>query len=74
MADLTTGQKLVGFNFNPSGDRGVNELKSLYAKIIDICIRGATTGPENQRRLFQAAVDHAITAQMWAVKAQTWKE
>ena len=74
MSSMEFGKKLVGATFNPSGDPVVNELKSLYAQIIDICARPIGDLTETKRDLFKKAIEHAITAQMWAVKAQTWKD
>jgi hypothetical protein len=71
---LTYGEKAVGLTFNPSGDPLVKELKVIYAKIIDICVleRDLTASPE-QKRLYSIAITEAQSAQMWAVKAATWK-
>lgn len=71
---LTFGQKAVGLNFNPSGNPKVQEVKELYAKIIDILTDGnldnAATGLEG--RILGRAINDAIGAQMWAVKAITF--
>ena len=70
----TFGQKAVGLFFNPSGDATVNELKNLYAQIIDICHarRGSLMQGSEAHRLYAIAITEAQGAQMWAVKAQTW--
>jgi hypothetical protein len=70
----TFGEKAVGLSFNPSGDPDVNELKMRYAQIIDLCnnIRNTETG--ERARLFSVAITEAQSAQMWAVKAVTWKD
>jgi hypothetical protein len=72
---MTYGEKAVGLSFNPSGDAKVNELKQLFAKIIDICneSREGDYGGEH-KRLYAIAITEAQTAQMWAVKAATWKD
>jgi hypothetical protein len=72
--ELTYGEKAVGLTFNPSGDEKVNRVKQLYAEIIDLMaeVRGGT--PSEQGRLASVAITEAQTAQMWAVKAITWKE
>jgi hypothetical protein len=80
MSEITYGQRAVGLTFNPSGDPGVHRVKELYAEIIDLCselrdnarIRGIE-GSETAR-LFSVAITEAQTAQMWAVKALTWRE
>jgi len=74
---LTFGEKAVGLDFNPSGAEKVTELKTLFAKIIDIC-NDAREGGGNMKggevsRLWSIAITEAQTAQMWAVKAATWK-
>jgi hypothetical protein len=72
---MTFGEKAVGLTFNPSGDPQVDRIKRLYAEIIDICNEGreGDYGGE-QKRLFSIAITEAQTAQMWAVKAITWKD
>lgn len=69
---LTYGQKAVGLTFNPSGDPKVHQLKELFAAIIDICDEVEYT-PERWR-LAAIAITQAQQAQMWAVKAVTWKD
>ena len=72
----TFGEKAVGLTFNPSGDPTVNELKQLYAKIIDICHakRGSLMQGSEAHRLYAIAITEAQSAQMWGVKAATWKD
>ncbi len=72
MDDMTRGQQLVGFNFNPSGDEKVAKVKQLCADLIDMLI-DITPDSAAQRELADTAVKEVITAQMWAVKALTWK-
>ena len=77
MREPTFGEKAVGLSFNPSGDPTVQKLKELYAQIIDICndAKNATTPAEpGKGRLFSIAITEAQGAQMWAVKAATWKD
>lgn len=81
--ELTFGEKAVGLTFNPGGHEKVNEVKALYAKIIDLCQESreelknredsypGETG--EMARLYSVAITEAQTAQMWAVKAITWK-
>lgn len=72
---MTYGQKAVGLTFNPSADPDVQKLKELYAQIIDICAEArAKAGPGERGRLFSVAITEAQTAQMWAVKAVTWRD
>lgn len=72
----TFGDKAVGRSFNPSGNLRVDRLKALYAEIIDICAAGrAQAGtPSEAGRLYSVAITETQTAQMWAVKAATWKD
>lgn len=74
--EQTFGEKAVGLSFNPSGDADVDKLKRLYAEIIDICHnhRLALMGGSEKVRLWSVAITEAQGAQMWAVKAATWKD
>lgn len=73
--EQTFGQKAVGLSFNPSGDDAVGIAKSDFAKLIDQMndLRTNSTSSE-QKRLASVAITEAQTAQMWAVKALTWKD
>lgn len=72
---MTYGEKAVGLSFNPSGDDTVNKVKRLYAEIIDLCAAERdTVGMGERARLFSVAITEAQGAQMWAVKAVTWKD
>jgi len=75
--EMTYGEKAVGLTFNPSGDKKVQEVKELYAKIIDITLESAYRVDEENTKEKQAlateAVRQAQTAQMWAVKAITYQ-
>lgn len=78
--DLSFGERAVGLSFNPSMDSRVGRVKSLCAQIIDEmdAIRmlsrsqPSAVDPE-QVRLASVAITEAQGAQMWAVKALTWK-
>jgi hypothetical protein len=72
--EMSFGEKAVGLSFNPSGDPLVNELKTLYAQIIDELNdrREESDNPES-KRLYSIAINEAQSAQMWAVKAVTWR-
>ncbi len=71
----TFGEKAVGLSFNPSKDSDVDLIKKAYAAIIDAMndVRNAATSPE-QKRLAAIAITEAQGAQMWAVKAITWRD
>ena len=72
---LSFGQKAVGLGFNPSELNSVDRCKMHYANIIDQMneLRSGESTPE-QKRLASVAITEAQTAQMWAVKALTWKD
>jgi hypothetical protein len=74
MDDLTFGQKAVGLNFNPSNDDAVGQCKQTFANAIDQLndLRLSTEDGE-VKRLCSAGITEAQGAQMWAVKAITWK-
>ncbi len=70
----TYGQRAVGATFNPSGDPKVQQVKELYAQIIDILHDdGTPTGNAMGEKLRDMAEHQAILAQMAAVKYVTWK-
>jgi len=76
--ELTYGERAVGLSFNPSSNGDVDKLKQLYAEIIDYMndfragyvSRG---GEPEMVRLCSIAITEAQAAQMWAVKAVTWR-
>lgn len=72
---LTFGQKAVGLTFNPSGDPDVHSLKQAAAEFIDRCnyLREATQSGE-RKRMYSLAISDAQAAQMWSVKAATWRD
>lgn len=72
--DLSYGERAVGLAFNPSADASVDRIKSLYAQIIDeMAVLRNTRGGETPR-LASVAITEAQGAQMWAVKAITWRD
>lgn len=81
--DFTFGEKAVGLSFNPAGDEKVQRVKELFAQVIDLCndLRADLKNQEelypgqsaDKARLFSVAITEAQGAQMWAVKAITWK-
>jgi hypothetical protein len=74
--DLTYGQKAVGLIFNPSGSDAVGRCKQLFAYTIDQMndFRNAPDTTPEAKRLASIAITEAQSAQMWAVKALTWKD
>ena len=72
--ELTFGQKAVGLTFNPSNSTAVDLCKQEFADCIDRMneLRITTTSAE-VGRMCSVAITELQTAQMWAVKAITWK-
>lgn len=72
--EITYGEKAVGLTFNPSNNKDVDKCKQAFANIIDNMndLRDSTRDPE-VKRMCSVAITEAQTAQMWAVKAITWK-
>lgn len=70
---LTFGEEAVGRAFNPSADEKVDRLKRLYAEIIDILNDDRGENRDERARLASVAITEAQGAQMWAVKAVTFK-
>lgn len=73
---LTFGERAVGLSFNPSGDKRVDRIKRAYASIIDE-LHWLKMDPNSSAdivRLASVAITEAQSAQMWAVKALTWKD
>lgn len=74
MSELSFGGQAVGLTFNPSNDDSVATCKGEYADVIDRMnnLRNLTDN-EEVKRMASIAITNAQTAQMWAVKAITWK-
>ena len=72
--DLTFGEKAVGLTFNPGNNKDVDKCKQAFSNIIDNMhdLRESTHEYE-VKRMCSLAIIEAQTAQMWAVKAITWK-
>lgn len=73
--ELTFGEKAVGLSFNPSGDNTVNVIKQIFAEAIDT-INNLRNDSDNGevKRMCSVAITDAQAAQMWAVKAATWRD
>jgi hypothetical protein len=72
--EFTFGEKAVGLTFNPSNLATVQECKEKFAACIDYCNRlRNTTEDVEVKRMCSVAITECQTAQMWAVKAVTWK-
>lgn len=72
--ELTFGEKAVGLTFNPSADPLVDAIKKEFATCIDElqALRLRSTDPE-VKRMCSVAITDAQSAQMWGVKAATWR-
>jgi hypothetical protein len=72
---LNYGEKAVGITFNPGGDDSVNRIKQIMANAINEmdALRTISESPE-VKRMCSVAITEMQTAQMWAVKAITWKD
>ena len=74
----TFGQKAVWLSFNPSGYDEIDEItlaKQECANLIDhMNTLRSTTESGEVKRLCSVAITELQTAQMWVVKALTWKD
>ena len=72
--ELTFGEKACGVEFNPSGNELVASIKADFALIVDKLHHTLQVSVDPQvRRMLSIAITDTQTAQMWAVKAVTWK-
>ena len=73
--EMTYGEKAVGLTFNPGGNPKVDEVKKLYAQIIDLLAEENPVNSETslKGRILGRAINEAMGAQMWAVKAITYQ-
>lgn len=75
MEQLTYGQKAVGLSFNPSANSEIDKCKAIFANAIDQLNTLRTQSESAEaKRLYSLAITEAQSAQMWAVKAITWKD
>ena len=85
--EMTFGQKACGVSFNPDNNYEVHVIKQKYADIVDwlndlrveLVARkeAGKASPDNLQevvRMLSIAITETQGAQMWAVKAITWKE
>jgi hypothetical protein len=72
--EMTYGEKAVGLTFNPGNNPDVDACKREFAAVIDRMndLRNDSDNAE-VKRMASIAITEAQTAQMWAVKAITWK-
>ena len=73
--ELSYGEKAVGITFNPGNSDEVYKVKALCAELINRMVDLRSTGTSaDQRHLVSVAITELQTAQMWCVKAITWKD
>jgi hypothetical protein len=74
--ELTFGQKAVGLTFNPGNNPDVDACKRDFAAMIDNLnnLRNDPESSPEKKRLCSVGITELQTAQMWAVKAITWKD
>ena len=71
----TYGERAVGLSFNPSANPAIDECKRYFAYAIDqMDTLRREAGQSEQGRMASVAITHMQTAQMWAVKALTWRD
>lgn len=77
---LSFGERAVGLSFNPSNNPDVDACKREFAAVIDRMheLRNKHAADETYfgaevRRMASIAITEAQAAQMWAVKAITWR-
>ena len=70
----TFGERAVGLSFNPSNIGEVHVIKKMFAEVIDWCDQMRAGATQEQKRMYSVAITEAQTAQMWAVKAVTWRD
>lgn len=73
-SELTFGAKAVGLSFNPSDSNAVDVCKQGFAQLIDQMNDLRQLNPSTEiARMASVAITEMQTAQMWAVKAITWR-
>ena len=73
--EMTFGEKAVGLSFNPSNNPDVDARKRIFAAAIDQMHELRSSSDSNEvKRMASVAITEAQAAQMWAVKAITWKD
>ena len=72
--ELSFGEKAVGLGFNPGANPEVHACKAGFAVEIDRMHNLRTKSDDaDVWRMTEIAIEGLQTAQMWAVKAVTWK-
>lgn len=73
--EISFGMKLVGINFNPSGDVKVHRAKELCAELADLLHQHyvISEGSQLQTQLYNHTIGEILNAQMNVVKVLTLK-
>ncbi len=73
--ELTTGEKLVGINFNPSNYPSVDRAKQICAELADLLTyyKPSETWTEMESLLYKHTLGEILNAQMNVVKFLTLK-
>lgn len=71
---LTTGQKLVGINSNLSGNQKVDEVKQIFADLIDSIDLDNKDDSDEKALIKLTAVQSLLNSQMLVVKALTFND
>lgn len=73
----TFGERACGVTFNPGGSALVAEIKQQFADLVDkvhgLRIGAGMENDSEKARMYSIAITDLQTAQMWAVKAATWR-
>ncbi len=73
--ELTAGEKAMGVTFNPSNNWEITILKAKFAGLYtQLHFLRDNTDNWEKKRMFSVAMTELQTAQVWAVKALTWKD
>lgn len=72
--ESTMGQRLVGLDFNPSGDSKVQRVKEICAELADLLRPEIQSSSSPLKRyLYEHAIGEILNAQMNVVKVLTFK-
>ena len=71
--ELTYGQKLIGIDFNPSGDPNITKVKQLAADMADVLHDNCNCESEQGKLIYEQASVAILQAQMLVIKSLTFK-
>lgn len=74
---MTFGEMACGVSFNPDNNNDVDNIKRAFALLVDDLhdrrLKAGLLEKKETVRMLSIAITELQTAQMWAVKAVTWK-